>query len=285
MATDMGLVMSETHDEIGFNLDEIGAWTELKLDIIRKYAGAFSSILSNQPQFIHIYIDGFAGAGLHKSKTTGEEIAGSPINVASIRPRFSEYHLVEIDQKKASHLAKLFEKDKAVQIHYGDCNKLLVGSLLPQVRYKDYKRAFCLLDPYGLHLDWKVVELAGQMQTIDVLINFPTADMNRNVLWNNPDAVDSDHADRMSRFWGDDSWRDTSYGEEPTLFGAVPKKLSNDDVVQSYCERLKSVAGFAHVAEPLPMRNSKNAIVYYLVFASQKPVATKIMNDIFKSQR
>jgi len=39
------------------------------------------------------------------------------------------------------------------------------------------------------------------------------------------------------------------------------------------------------VAEPLPMRNSKGAIVYYLFFASQKPVAEKIIKHIFEQYR
>jgi hypothetical protein len=30
------------------------------------------------------------------------------------------------------------------------------------------------------------------------------------------------------------------------------------------------------------MRNSVNAVIYYLLFASQKPVAIKIIKDIYK---
>jgi len=48
---------------------------------------------------------------------------------------------------------------------------------------------------------------------------------------------------------------------------------------------LKNVAGFAEVPEPLPMRNSTGAIVYYLFFASQKPVALKIVKDILEKYR
>ena len=33
------------------------------------------------------------------------------------------------------------------------------------------------------------------------------------------------------------------------------------------------------------MRNSTNAVVYYLFFASQKPVAEKIIGDIFRKYR
>ncbi len=50
--------------------DEIGYWSEIKLDIIKEYASAYSRIISKQrrPKFYHLYIDGFAGAGKHKSK-------------------------------------------------------------------------------------------------------------------------------------------------------------------------------------------------------------------------
>jgi hypothetical protein len=35
------------------------------------------------------------------------------------------------------------------------------------------------------------------------------------------------------------------------------------------------------VPKPLPMRNSNNAVIYYLFFASPKPVAEKIIEGIF----
>ena len=38
-------------------------------------------------------------------------------------------------------------------------------------------------------------------------------------------------------------------------------------------------------AMPLPMKNKKNAVVYYLFFASQKPVAQKIITAIFDKYR
>lgn len=41
------------------------------------------------------------------------------------------------------------------------------------------------------------------------------------------------------------------------------------------------VAGFAYVPPPMPMRNSVNAVVYYLYFASPKAVAVGIVEDIF----
>ncbi len=40
-----------------------------------------------------------------------------------------------------------------------------------------------------------------------------------------------------------------------------------------------------YVPEPIPMRNSKGAVVHYLLFASQKPVADNIVKDIFRKYR
>jgi len=53
----------------------------------------------------------------------------------------------------------------------------------------------------------------------------------------------------------------------------------------AFRERLKKLASFSFVPEPLPMRNSKHAVVYYLFFASPKPVAYNIIDYIFKQHR
>ena len=85
----------------------------------------------------------------------------------------------------------------------------------------------------------------------------------------------------MSAFWGDDSWRQAAYRQELTLFGDEEDiKLGNEEVVAAFSDRLRSVAGFEFVPQPLPMRNSPNAVVYYLFFASHQPVAAKIVQDI-----
>jgi hypothetical protein len=45
--------------------DEIGSWSEIKLEIIKKYVGAYSTILTSQNGLYHVYIDAFAGASVH----------------------------------------------------------------------------------------------------------------------------------------------------------------------------------------------------------------------------
>jgi three-Cys-motif partner protein len=163
---------------------------------------------------------------------------------------------------------------------------VLLDQVFPQVRYEDYRRALCVLDPYGLHLNWQVIETAGKMGSIEIFLNFPIMDMNRNALWRRPDLASAEGQARMTAFWGDESWRQAAYRRELTLFGdAEDVKLGNEEVVAAFSDRLRTVAGFEFVPEPLPMRNSTNAVVYYLFFASHQRLASKIVQDIVKKYK
>ena len=266
----------------GLCFEEIGYWSEIKLDIVKDYARAYATILAKQG-IRFAYIDGFAGSGVHLSKSSRELVPGSPLNALKIEPPFHEYFLVDLDGDKVDHLRGLAEvRDrKAVHVIHGDCNQVLLQDIFPKVRFEDYRRALCVLDPYGLHLDWQVVETAAKMKSIEIFLNFPIMDMNRNALWRNPDQAGPAGRARMTAFWGDESWRTAAYRKQPTLFdGEADVKRENRDIVDAYAKRLKSVAGFEYVPDPLPMRNSTNAVVYYLFFASHNRVAGKIVEDI-----
>ncbi len=271
----------------GFRLDEIGRWSEIKLEIVQKYARAYSTIFSakGQARFRHIYIDAFAGAGANISKETGRLIPGSPLNALYVLPPFDEYFLIDLDGEKLEMLRELVGKKPNVHTYQGDCNKILLEEIFPQVRYDEYKRALCLLDPYGLHLTWPVIEKAGRMKTIDMFLNFPVMDMNRNVLWRVPEKVSQSSITRMDAFWGDDSWRKVAYKPTRTLFGMEDEKAANEVIAEAFRKRLNSVAGFESVPEPVPMTNRTGAILYYLFFASQKKNAAKIASDIFRKCR
>lgn len=124
------------------------------------------------------------------------------------------------------------------------------------------------------------------MKSVEIFLNFPVADMNRNVLWKNPENVGPDQIERMNRFWGDESWREKGYRPSPqrSLFDTyeIEEKESNDAIAAAFRDHLISVAGFKHVPAPIAMRNSMNAIVYYLFFATNNLVAENIVRDIFR---
>ena len=267
-------------------LDEIGYWSEIKLDIIKEYASAYSKIMNRQSSIKeYYYIDGFAGAGIHISKTSNEFVLGSPAKALNITPSFNEFHFIDLDGSKAEMLSEISKSNKNVAVYEGDCNKILLDRIFPLVMYEDYKRAICLLDPYGLHLDWEVMKTAGQLKTIEIFLNFPVMDMNMNVLWSNPNNVTQRQKDRMNFYWGDDSWREAAYNKEEGLFDIIEEKATNEVIAEAFRERLERVACFRYVPMPMPMRNTKGAIVYYLFFASPNKTGAKIINDIFAKYR
>jgi three-Cys-motif partner protein len=260
--------------------DEVGEWSELKLEILRKYCDAYSPILTKK-NLHHSYIDGFAGAGHHLSRRTGDLIPGSPINALDIVPPFREYHFIDLDDTRTGELRRLSQGRPNVYVYDGDCNDILLSQVFPKIRYKEYRRALCVLDPYHLQLKWDVLQAAAREKTIEVFLNFPILDMNRNVFH---DGASPDKCRKMTAFWGDESWKKVAFSTKWNLFGE-PEKQTNDAIVEAFRIRLRDVAGFQFVPKPVPMRNSKNSTVYYLFFAAHQQTANKIMSDIFDGYR
>jgi three-Cys-motif partner protein len=265
--------------------DEIGFWSELKLSIIRDYATEYSKILSKQPGFRHAYIDGFAGPGVHLSKRTAEFVAGSPLNALEVVPPFKEFHFIDADEDRTLQLKALAGNRTEVYAYAGDCNEILPRDVFPRVSYERRERALCLLDPYNIDLAWTVVEAAGKMRSIEIFLNFMIMDMNMNILRRDPESADPRQVERMNRFWGDSSWRQVSYNSpQGNLFG-FEEKSPNEDRAQAYRERLKKIAGFKYVPDPVPMKTRTGSTIYYLFFASPNATGDKIVSHIFDKYR
>lgn len=264
--------------------DEIGYWSEFKLEIVRKYATAYSTIMSKQ-RFHHFYIDAFAGRGIHLSRASGEFVPGSPLNALLIQPPFERLYFIDADGGRADGLREMSEDRSDVMVYEGDCNSIL-PILLSEVQYGKRRRALCILDPYNIDVDWKVVLQAARLGTVEIFLDFMVMDINMNVALRDPDKIRPSELERMDRFWGDRTWYDIIYESQATLFGPKNVKArSNEALAEGYRERLRDVAGYGFVPAPLPMRNSTGAVVYYLYFASPKQTGEKIVTDIFDKYR
>jgi three-Cys-motif partner protein len=200
-----------------------------------------------------------------------------------VTPPFDELHFVEVDPKRAEVLRRHVGDDPRATVHSADCNHVLPDLVQTRVQYSRFERAFCLLDPYGLQLDWNVVKIVARTRATDVLINLPIMGIHRNVvrtLGHNPNPA---RRARMTAFWGDESWVESlrlPAGQLPLFDEEATVKASHDYIAAAYCARLRDVAGFEYVGEPVAMRSDQNAVLYYLVFASQKEVAVKVMRDV-----
>ena len=266
-------------------LDRIGPWSEVKLDILREYAAPYSKILAAK-DFHHLYIDGFAGPGWHISRETGAVVPGSPLNALTTTPPFQEYHFIDADPLRVEQLRSYAGDRPDVHIYAGDCNEVLLRDVFPRARYEDYKRALCVLDPYNIDISWEVVATAGRMRSVEIFLNFMVMDMNMNVLLSNRERADPKQVARMTRFWGDESWCDVAYevDSQGNLFGdpgTVKVEDSNERIAEAYRKRLLEVAGFRFAPAPLPFSTKRGTTIYYLFFASPDPTANRIVQDIF----
>ena len=270
-------------------LDKIGVWSEIKLDIIKEYARAFTTIMRNQDWCQgYAYIDAFAGAGVHISRRTGEFIPGSPWNALMIENPFTEYYYIDIDKEKAEILDMLTRENPNIKVYEGDCNEILRKDIFPLLTYESRKRALCILDPYGLHLQWETIMEAAKLRTTEIFLNFPLMDMNRNVL--HKDLLDAfpEQIERMNKFCGSEEWQEVLYREQKDLFGQTYQmKIGGNIELGKWfkAERVERTAGFKFVPEPVLMRNSKGGPLFFLFFATYNETGKKIVSDIFNKYR
>jgi len=270
--------------------EAIGLWTEIKLQIIREYAAAYTKILKEREWCRgYGYIDAFAGPGEFVAKQDRDRIIpGSPINALNIEHKFSEYHFIDINQSKIDHLQDLIvgrPEAKMVHLHLGDANEILKRMILPNYEYESFKRALCILDPYGLDIEWATIESIGKTRTMDVFLNFPLMDINRNAALKMLEASDPEEGARLTKIWGDDSWKHLAYVEQGDLFSSsvlIKKDEGNEILKRGFRERLKQVAGFSFVPEPILMKNRQGGHLYFLFFASHQPVAQNIAEAILR---
>jgi three-Cys-motif partner protein len=275
---------------VAVEYDEIGIWSEVKLDIIKEYASAYSKIMEawrrdKISRLSWIYIDGYAGPGYHVSKTTGERVEGSPLIAMKTDPPFHEYHFIDTEEARAKQLRELAGDRTDVYTYTEDCNTVLLRDVFPRAKRSDYRRALCLLDPYNIDLKWDVIEAAGKSESIEIFLNFMVMDINRNAMRKRMEKSIQSKVDQLTRLVGDESWKDAGYRKVETLFGEDYEKVSNDEFAEWFRQRLITKAGFKFVPKPMPMKTKNKSVIYYLFFASQKPAASTIVTQIFNKYR
>jgi three-Cys-motif partner protein len=272
------------------NRREIGAWGPIKNEIIEKYAKSYTTILSKKSWCTTMYVDVFAGSPFNTLRRTGELVPGSAQRSLNVTPPFDQYLFVDADQTKVADLHEMVRGRAGARVVHGDGNEVLRRDVIPRLETNRKLRSLILLDPYGLDLEWHVVERLGKTTRAEIILNFPIMDINRNAVHRTADTIQDKSMHRMTRWWGDDSWR-TSFFEpdhQLNLFGDPARErkvVDNDGIVAAYCSRLRQRAGFKFVAAPFPVVNSKNATLYYLVFATPQPVASDIMRQILSKYR
>ena len=160
-----------------------GAWTQEKLEVLRKYLVAYTNVLKNQ-RLERYYIDAFAGTGdrtSHRDKAPKlfelpefELLTKGSARVAlEIEPPFHRYIFIEKRKSCTSaleHLKDEFPKRNITVLH-DDANEAI--QRICRTTDWRFNRAVLFLDPYGMQVDWETLRAAAATKAIDAWIFIP----------------------------------------------------------------------------------------------------------------
>jgi len=257
--------------------NEIGPWTELKLEYIRKYLGAYSNILNLAGYKEYYFIDAFAGSGFCKIKRTGETKRGSALISLSIKPFFTKYFFIEIDPIKYNDLRNVINKyfsKRNIVIKNGDCNKE-IDSVLKEI---DDKTPFiALFDPQAGDLYWSTIQKLSVKKKAEVLINFPFGmAINRYMPLAAGRTISKEIENKIDLIFGCKDWKNI-YQERKN--NKLSPSIAREKYLDLYLTNLISI-GFKYYAVK-NVKNSRGAHIYYLIFATKNLKGLEKMKDEF----
>jgi three-Cys-motif partner protein len=272
---------------------DVGEWCETKNSIIDDYCAPYTKIIRSQPWFRDVwYVDAFAGDPINLSRAyfpiVEELVEGSAARALKVDPPFSHHHFIDMDPESVRRLQGLAGDRQDITVHQGDANKVLLNSIVPYIQWASYRRALVILDPYGMNLKWTTIQALGDTRTADVFINFPMMGINRNSLWRDDSKVSQTSLTTMDDLWGSPEWRSEFYGvAQLHLFGNPIgiKTATNASVVDAFCKRMRTEASFQYVANPLPIYNGADRLIYYLIFASKNENGYRIVSEVMNKRR
>jgi len=281
-----------------------GDWTERKLDVLSKYLRAYTTALKKTP-FNKLYIDAFAGTGYREVETQVPEgdlyfpelAATEPVQFrdGSARialkssPAFDRYIFIEKSSRR-DELEKLRLQfpDKSISIVGGDANTRLT-EVCSQIDWKG-NRAVLFLDPFGMQVEWKTIEVIAKTRAIDLWYLFPSGIGVNRLLAPSPEAIPPGWAARLDKVLGSSEWLSIFYKDTTThgVFDTVESKerIGGTKAIADYFrERLAAL--FPGVAKnPGQLKNSNGTVLYHLYFAAANergaPIALDIAEHLLK---
>jgi three-Cys-motif partner protein len=247
----------------------VGEWAKDKHDYLRRYIDATRGVRAKfLPPKGHggaAFVDLFAGPGRCCLRGKRPElIDGSPlIALGHTEAPFTKVIVSDLDHENVEALRARTAQylDRAVILE-GDCHQLIdqiVAKIPP------YGFNIALIDPFNAgQLRFETISKLASLKRMDLIINWPTGDLKRNYAHNQ---------DEMNEILGTDDERASV--ESP------------EDVVAKIETLREQLATFGYQNDQIrsmPVKNSKNAVLYHLVFASKDPKGNQIWKSIIRRE-
>jgi three-Cys-motif partner protein len=155
--------------------------TDLKLSIVEGYLRAFTTALSGKFSNL-VYIDAYAGTGerteyLEASEETLldpasperiERRRGSARIAIEVKPHFDRLIFIEKNARHSQALNALREEHpmRCIEVRNGSAEEELGDVLKRNVNSRS--RGVLFLDPYGMDVSWKTLEMVQATEALDV---------------------------------------------------------------------------------------------------------------------
>lgn len=248
----------------GYLAIEFGPWAEDKLSHLDKYCITFNKA-THKRWGKRIYIDLFSGPGKCVRKGTKREFNGSPLLALNCDIPFTHYFFNDINLEYIEALKKRTQNyNYSIDYINQDCN-LAVDEILNKI--PEYSICFAYIDPYYLEIKFDTIKKLTTSRAVDLLIIFHIGMAKRNFFQPNsemkqffPPNVDWEQFPHDVIKGGRISTRPVLDAYEGGLIElGYPKSNMIDDVLE---------------------RNTKNAPLYYLVFASKHKLGAHLYSGV-----
>lgn len=257
--------------------DSMPHYTETKERILANYTGIWFTALSTFPGVI--YVDGFAGSGIDKDGKYGSPlIALEKAAWSWERHQNADFTLYFVEKTKKkfldlkkniearySYLRKnasnpqAFDNKVRYSIFHADFHSVL-PNIVSQVSANHWP-AFFFVDPYDCQIPMDSLVKIMENSKAEILLNFMVSGIVRNRKKYSLQKLKSIFGNNIN----------------PASLGTCSK-----DIVEQYSQKLKDRTE-AYILR-YEMRNSKNAPLYYLVFATHSGLGVGKMKSVLYKQ-
>ena len=240
-----------------------GIWIRQKYYYLKRYLDIFSKGMKNKWSGNLTYLDLFAGPGRCLIEAVNKEEDGSPL--IALQYDFKKYVFIEESKELLEALkarCKNSPKFDRIEFIEGDCNNV-ADKIISHVDPAGLNLIF--IDPTGIDLHYKTVERIVKAKRADVLINVQFGmDITRNFIAYKQKCDNS----KLGLFLGSNvAW----------------DKINNPrDAVKLYKERIKELGYQIVEFKDITIRNTLNAPMYFLLFASKNPRGLYFWKEITK---
>ena len=250
---------------------ELVPHTRAKHVILQRYLEAWLPILSQGgfPQVL--YVDGFAGPGRYSGGEDGSPIIALKAALAH-KDRLKStllFYFVERDEDRAACLSQLLaemtlpsrwrtkvEPGKTFEEAFPTLQGFYSG------KGKPLPPTFAFLDPFGWDVPMKIVREILAAPSCEVFINFMYEEVNRFLSL-------QEHEEKFDRFFGCGDWRNCVKLATPAERNRFLHDLYRN---QLHAAGAKYVRSFQ-------MKNARNAVDYYLFYATNSFIGLQKMKE------